>query len=299
MNTRDLAYFEQLCVLGNFSQVAAHFGVSQPTITMALKRLEAQFGTQLMVRDKSHAQLVVTPAGQQLAARARVINRELALATAELARADTPKIQLGLPPIIGSTYFPRFAPALRDAGLMPQLVVHEHGSTRLLTQLRTGHLDAALLGASGPLVAPGLHREHLASVPFTLVVPRDHPLADRTALSFADTEALPFVTLTESFVHSKALAWFASTSNTPPNVVFTTPDVGSLKQLVHAHVGVALLAAVAVSPADDLVAIPLDDPGQPRFEVQLVTAARLVPRPTLRDFIQILTTPQEGDPHAH
>jgi Transcriptional regulator len=53
MNTRDLEYFVKLVEIKNFSQVAAHFSVTQPTITMALKRLEDQFTIQLIQRAKA------------------------------------------------------------------------------------------------------------------------------------------------------------------------------------------------------------------------------------------------------
>ncbi|MGJ3994063.1 LysR family transcriptional regulator, partial [Lactiplantibacillus plantarum] len=43
MNTKDLAYFDELISQKNFSKVAKTFGVSQPTVTTAIKRLESEF----------------------------------------------------------------------------------------------------------------------------------------------------------------------------------------------------------------------------------------------------------------
>jgi DNA-binding MarR family transcriptional regulator len=77
MNTRDLEYFVALCDEKNFSQVAKQFGVTQPTITLALKRLESQFAIQLIDRDQSHGSLTITPAGQQLYQRAKVVGKQL------------------------------------------------------------------------------------------------------------------------------------------------------------------------------------------------------------------------------
>lgn len=67
MNTKDLAYFDRLIKLKNFSQVALEFGVTQPTITTAIKRLETDFGSKLVLRDRVHNTLTVTASGQQLA----------------------------------------------------------------------------------------------------------------------------------------------------------------------------------------------------------------------------------------
>ena len=102
MNTRDLEYFVALCDEKNFSQVAKKFGVTQPTITMALKRLESQFAIQLIDRDQSHGRLTITPAGEQLYVRANVVGKQLKLAQKELRALRHPQIRFGLPPIIGS-----------------------------------------------------------------------------------------------------------------------------------------------------------------------------------------------------
>ncbi|WP_225046660.1 LysR family transcriptional regulator [Lacticaseibacillus kribbianus] len=284
MNTRDLDYFQKLCELKNFSQVAAHFGVTQPTITMALKRLEAHFKIQLIDRDQSHGRVTVTAAGAQLAAHAAVITHQLAVAETELARARTTQIQLGLPPIIGSFYFPRLAPALLKSGLMDQLHTHEAGSDRLLADLRAGHLDVALLGSIGPL----------SSGPFCLVVAPDHPLAKAGPVAFATLAETPLVSLTEGFVHTKALAWFTKATGVHPRIVYRTPDVAILKQMVKAGVGAALLARVAVVPEDGLVALPLTEPGQPTFDMALVTGAQLVPSPAMQRFLTLVTA-SKGD----
>ncbi|MCG4841018.1 LysR substrate-binding domain-containing protein, partial [[Ruminococcus] torques] len=75
------------------------------------------------------------------------IIEELEIAKKELARAKQERISFGLPPIIGSWYFPRFTPALLQAGLLNQLEVVDHGSASLLQLLAKGELDLALLGS--------------------------------------------------------------------------------------------------------------------------------------------------------
>lgn len=60
MKIKDLDYFTQLINLKNFTAVANYFSVSQPTITYAVKRLEAEFETELIVRDQSHQGIIIT-----------------------------------------------------------------------------------------------------------------------------------------------------------------------------------------------------------------------------------------------
>jgi DNA-binding transcriptional LysR family regulator len=66
MNFRDLTYFDALATLKNYTAVAQQFNVSQPTITYAIKRLEDELNTQLLIRDHSHHQIELTANGRQL-----------------------------------------------------------------------------------------------------------------------------------------------------------------------------------------------------------------------------------------
>ena len=96
MKIRDLEYFIELVKDKNFSVVADHFQVSQPTITMAINRLEEEYGTTFFIRDHVHHQITVTKIGQQYAQHVRAILRELAIARREIEHAKLNKIRFGL-----------------------------------------------------------------------------------------------------------------------------------------------------------------------------------------------------------
>lgn len=288
MNTRDLEYFVALVDEKNFSQVATRFAVTQPTITMALKRLESAFAIQLIDRDQSHGQLTVTPAGQQLYTRAMVIINQLHLAEVELGDMRQAKIRFGLPPINGAFYFPTLAPRLMQAHLMDRIETVEAGSENLLTALRSGHLDIALLGADGPLNAPDLDVRPVTNVPFTIVMPKNHPLAQQPVLDFAQLVDQPFVTLSEGFVHTKALAWFIALAGIHPSIVYRTANVTLLKQMIHEGVGISFLAQLAVTKQDDLRCIPLQAVDQPQFCISVVTRRGQVFSPQMQQLLNIL-----------
>jgi len=267
MNTRDLQYFAQLAESKNFSQVAREFGVTQPTITMALKRLETHFNVQLMLRDQSHQELQLTPAGEQLYRHAQVINQELVLAAQEVTGTA---IRFGLPPIIGNYYFPQMASELVRTGLMDRLDTKEAGSADLLQEIRTGHLDIALLGSSGPLVEEGLEVFPVTQSPFSIVLPPDHPLTQQPELSFNQLGNEKFILLAEGFVHAKAFEWFERQSAASPQVVYRSSDVGLLKKMVGEHVGISFLARLAITPEDHLITRPLLGNNQPAFQISVV-----------------------------
>ena len=104
MNTRDIEYYVQIVKQKNFTKVAKYFQVSQPTITYALKRLEKELDAVLITRDRSHHELVITPAGKQLFIHAQSILQEIKMAKAEITQLQKKKLRFGMPPIIGNEF---------------------------------------------------------------------------------------------------------------------------------------------------------------------------------------------------
>lgn len=92
MNTRDIEYYVQIVKQKNFTKVAKYFQVSQPTITYALKRLEKELDAVLITRDRSHHELVITPAGKQLFIHAQSILQEIKMAKAEITQLQKKKL---------------------------------------------------------------------------------------------------------------------------------------------------------------------------------------------------------------
>lgn len=94
MNTKDIEYYVQIVKQKNFTKVANYFRVSQPTITYALQRLEKEFDTVLITRDRSHHELIVTPSGKQLFLHAQTILQEISTARAEITQLQKKKFVL-------------------------------------------------------------------------------------------------------------------------------------------------------------------------------------------------------------
>ena len=292
MNIKELYYYHDLVRTKNFSQVAADFNISQPTVTMAIKRLEESFGTTFFMRDRSHHQLTVTSTGLQFDQHVQRIIEELEIAQKELARAKQERISFGLPPIIGSWYFPRFTPALLQAGLLNQLEVVDHGSASLLQLLAKGELDLALLGSLQPFQQPSLRARVIDKAPIRIIVAKDHPLAAfKDGVSFAQAAQYPFITLDDEYVHAQALRQAARLARVRPKIVFKTSDVQILKALVANNSGISFLTDLALDDNDGLAALPLTDGSQPEFIISLAARANRLLTPNAQRLWSILETP--------
>lgn len=292
MNIKELYYYHDLVRTKNFSQVAADFNISQPTVTMAIKRLEESFGTTFFMRDRSHHQLTVTSTGLQFDQHVQHIIEELEIAQKELTRAKQERISFGLPPIIGSWYFPRFTPALLQAGLLNQLEVVDHGSASLLQLLAKGELDLALLGSLQPFQQPSLRARIIDKAPIRIIVAKDHPLAAfEDGVSFAQAAQYPFITLDDEYVHAQAFRQVARLARVRPKIVFKTSDVQILKALVANHSGISFLTDLALDGNDGLAALPLTDGSQPEFIISLAARANRLLTPNAQRLWSILETP--------
>lgn len=292
MNIKELYYYHDLVRTKNFSQVAADFNISQPTVTMAIKRLEESFGTTFFMRDRSHHQLTVTSTGLQFDQHVQRIIEELEIAQKELARAKQECISFGLPPIIGSWYFPRFTPALLQAGLLNRLEVVDHGSASLLQLLAKGELDLALLGSLQPFQQPSLRARVIDKAPIRIIVAKDHPLAAfEDGVSFAQAAQYPFITLDDEYIHAQAFRQAARLARVRPKIVFKTSDVQILKALVANHSGISFLTDLALDDNDGLVALPLTDGSQPEFIISLAARANRLLTPNAQRLWSILETP--------
>ena len=292
MNIKELYYYHDLVRTKNFSQVAADFNISQPTVTMAIKRLEESFGTTFFMRDRSHHQLTVTSTGLQFDQHVQRIIEELEIAQKELARDKQERISFGLPPIIGSWYFPRFTPALLQAGLLNQLEVVDHGSASLLQLLAKGELDLALLGSLQPFQQPSLRARVIDKAPIRIIVAKDHHLAAfKDGVSFAQAAQYPFITLDDEYVHAQAFRQAARLARVRPKIVFKTSDVQILKALVANNSGISFLTDLALDDNDGLAALPLTDGSQPEFIISLAARANRLLTPNAQRLWSILETP--------
>ncbi|KRL00574.1 malolactic regulator [Liquorilactobacillus capillatus DSM 19910] len=268
--------------------MANKFSVSQPTITVAIKRLENEFGAQLVKRDYLHNRLLVTRAGVLLFQRTQQILQSLELAYSEVQNADSSVIRFGLPPIIGTMWFPLVAKELLDKGLLTHVQSIEAGSDQLLEKLRQGKVDVALLGSIRPLQEKKLDTFLLSVHSFKAVVSRKHPLVQKKHISFVELKGEKFVTFTNNFVHPQALASYSKYAGFRPQIVFSTPTLSLIKELVNAELGVSLLVDDAVKEQDNLCCLTLDDPLPEKFNMSLVVRKDFLPDKTQQEFISVL-----------
>ena len=152
---RQLQFLTALGDTGSFSRAAEACYVTQPTLSAGIKELEELLGVRLADREARGARL--THAGELAASRASALIADahaLVQAVQSAGAMLTGPFHLGAIPTIAPFVLPQAVRALGDAYPDLKLYLHEDKTTRLIDQLRTRTLDAALIGL--PWDAPGI-----------------------------------------------------------------------------------------------------------------------------------------------
>ena len=177
MRLQHLHLLLALAQSGSLRASAQLLNVTQPALTKALRQLEEEFGTALVLRSPKGVRL--TSAGELLAARAGTVVRELARAREEVAwhtQHAQASITLGVSPVAGILLAPGTVARFNARWPQVRICLVDTLYPRSLAQLRSGELDLAV----GPLPAEGAGRDMLAhplmASQNVIVVRRGHPL---------------------------------------------------------------------------------------------------------------------------
>ena len=253
MTLTQLAYAVAVDTHGHFGQAAAACHVTQPTLSMQLRKLERGLGVVLF--DRSRAPVVATDLGRLLLDQARVVLQEASrlpdLRDQSLGLVSG-ELRVGALPTLAPYLLPRFLQRLTESHPELRLVVEELPTAGILDRLRQETLDAGLIASRE--AAAGTVARVLFEEPFVGYVHRDHPLAARPALTNAD------LTLDDVWLLSEAHCLRAQTvqlcqergagPGAAPScaraVRFESGNLETLKHLVERSGGLTLLPRLAI-----------------------------------------------------
>ncbi|GGY76011.1 transcriptional regulator [Streptomyces nitrosporeus] len=241
-----LVYFEAVARHEHVTRAAHELGVPQSTLSRAMVRLEQDLGVALFARRGRTVQL--TPAGRTFLGSAERALAEVEKA-ADAVRADadaaTGKVAFGFLHTMGSETVPALIRAFRaDHPRVRFQLVQNYGEA-MLERLRAGGLDLCL---TSPVPdAPGLVARRLDEQRLRLVVPEDHRLARRRRVRLAEAADETFVTLEPGYGLRRITDDLCAEAGFAPRVAFEGEEAETLRGLVAAGLGVALLPPPAVA----------------------------------------------------
>lgn len=187
MTLTDLRYIVALSRERHFGRAAERCFVAQPTLSVAVKKLEEELGVSLF--ERGIGDIRVTPAGERIIAQAeRVLNE--AARIKELAQEGKDPLvgplRLGAIYTIGPYLLPRLIVGLHEQAPRMPLIIEENFTERLAEKLRAGELDVIIIAL--PFGEPGIATQTLYDEPFRVVLPAGHAWRERTTIGAAELE---------------------------------------------------------------------------------------------------------------
>jgi LysR family transcriptional regulator, hydrogen peroxide-inducible genes activator len=257
MTLTELKYIVAVARERHFGRAAEACFVSQPTLSVAVKKLEEELDVKLFERGAN--EVSVTPLGEQIVRQAQLVI-EQAAALKEMAKLGkdplSGPLRMGVIYTIGPYLLPDLVrQAIARVPQMP-LMLQENFTAKLLDMLRLGELDCAILAE--PFPDTGLAMAPLYDEPFVAAVPTKHALAKRKTISAEELKAETMLLLgTGHCFRDHVLevcpeyARFASTSASGEGISksFEGSSLETIKYMVASGMGVTVVPQLSV-PAE-------------------------------------------------
>ena len=240
MNLRDLEYVLALAQTGHFGSAAVRCGVTQPTLSTQLARLEAELGVQIFERATGRA--MVTSGGKAVVAQAGVVLdgvrhlRELAREAADFLGG---RVTLGIIPTAGPYLLSHVLPLLKERHPDLSLYIREDVTSSLIERLRHAHIDAAIL--SRPIDDASIQSEPIYVESFMAALPVDHLLAGKAIVEVDQLAGEKILMLEEGHCMQRQTQTICRRLRNNRGDGFEVSGMESLRQMVSGGIGCSLM----------------------------------------------------------
>jgi LysR family hydrogen peroxide-inducible transcriptional activator len=257
----ELRYIVAVARERHFGHAAQSCFVSQPTLSVAIKKLEEELGVTLF--ERGPGEVSVTPVGQRVVEQAQRVLEEASRVKELAAAGHDPlagTLRLGAIYTIGPYLLPKLIPVLRRMAPAMQLMIQENFTHRLAEMLKQGEVDVILVAL--PFSESGVATRAVYDEPFLVAVPQGHALEKKRHITSDELarESLLLLGSGHCF-RDQVLDLCSNVQRSKRGALARTLEGGSLetiRQMVASGVGVTVLPATAVQPGEtsgDLIRI--------------------------------------------
>jgi len=298
MTLTELRYIVSLAQEGNFSRAAERCSVSQPTLSVAIARLEDELGVQLFERGKGFVSPSVV--GRRVVDQAKLALQEAEkvrqIATVGREQLDGP-LRLGVIHTIGPYLLPQLIQSLRQVAPHMPLAIEETMTATLAEMLRNNEIDVAIIAL--PFDIPGILTRALYDESFKVVVPRGHAWEGKEAISPEEVEGDEILLLKAGNCFRDQVLDACPQVSSPETDVRLGHSIGTIRCMVSSGLGVSVLPEGALGQpySSELISvIPFREPapsrrialawragfGRPKAIDALLAAVRALNNPAYR-----------------
>lgn len=266
MTLDQLRYFQAVCKYNSVSRASEHLNISQPSVSNAISKLEAEFETVLFTRQNKR--LTLTKEGTILLELTNDLlsNTDHTIQTMK-ELSDKKVLNLGIPPMLGSFILPiLYGDFFRK---IPDFKINivEDDRTGLVRMLDDNRINMAFLPHYGPIDA---RLKSLPLIEFDNVccVSQYHRLSQKDAVTIEDLKEEPLILFKNSFFQTERILERFKQNGYNPNILFNTAQVTTMQNMAASGLAVGFIFKFLLESTSGLVGIPLDPPM--RTQISLV-----------------------------
>ena len=245
MTLTDLRYIVALARERHFGRAAEKCHVSQPTLSVAVKKLEDELGVPLFERGVGDVR--ATPIGEQIVAQSERVLAEAARVAELAATGKNPlagALRLGVIYTIGPYLLPMLVPLLKQRAPQMPLLISEGYTVKLVERLKAGELDVLVLAL--PVEEPGIVAQPVYDEAFRALVPADHAWAKQTLISPQTLLEEPLLMLgAGNCFRDQVLDLCSASTQAAPNILESS-SLETIRHMVASGVGVTVMPASGV-----------------------------------------------------
>lgn len=267
MNLRDLKYFISVAKHQHFGKAAEESYVSQPALSMQLKKLEEELGIQLF--ERTNKTVRITPVGEEILACAKSIialTDDIHSIAKSYQDPLAGEIRIGAFPTLAPYFLPHIVPVLSKEFPKLKLLLVEDKTDNLIEQLKEGKIDAAFLAL--PVYDEMFNHELILEDEFLLATSPYHHYAKKEFVEMEDLQDDCLLLLSEGHCLRDQALDVCGTTGACENQNFRATSLETLRQMVSANVGITLIPQMAMKHNDGLIYIPFKT-RKPKREIAL------------------------------
>ncbi|WP_415579094.1 LysR family transcriptional regulator [Lactiplantibacillus plajomi] len=280
--------FNELVKLKSFTKTAEYFDVTQPTISLTIKRLEKQFHNKLIYQTSNQSAIMLTNAGHVLYLKSEEILAELGKLKYDVEHANDRLLRVAFCGFGGDRYMADIVERFNQQGLINMLDTRHELASTAFKELDHGELDAMVYSWSSPVSNPKYVINNIAKGELVMIVSNSHHFAYRNTISINELKHEKFLIRESGNYTREVLLSLCNNAGFKPEIAFTAKSRQLMIQLVEKGIGIALVIDKLVEDNHHIKVIRLPEEQKRWMYVQIAVRKDLIPNKKQSKGIKIL-----------
>lgn len=259
MEFRQLKHFVAIVETGSISAAARHLFLAQPAISASIKKLESELNMPLLHRRERGVSL--TEAGQQFLQHARQIlqqAKDAKLAMQAIEGLHQGDVEIGVPPMLGSYFFPPLLMAFKHQYPALKLNVIDSGTRLIRQKLLDGDLELGVVADHD--LPPEFESGKLMHEEMVVCMAADHPLAKFEQIEYRDFLKHELILFGKGYYHHSLIEKISLEEQARPKIAFTSNLLPLIKSVIRKGYAISPMWKVTIQNDDEIITRPFVKP---------------------------------------